>query len=563
LKIISNIFRKKESGFSLLELSVAVGIAAVVAVSGIIATTAFIGDVQTKSSDYITNANSSIENAEAGYNALISKPLPPVVNPASSITPTSASISWNPVATATSYEVYLDNNNVATVGENTFTYTFENLNDSQTYEYKIIAYNPGGGTESETGSFTTAVLIITPSAPTALTSSDITVDSATISWTAPDSGTAVDEYVIYLNNVEVARVNGNILTHTFTSLNGGSTYNGGLVASNGAGQSNQVSFSFTTEQIFTMAAWGRNTAGQTNIPSGLNDLEDVAAGASHSLALKSDGTVVAWGSNTDLWGGNGGQSTVPAGLNNVQAVSAGAAHSVALKKDGTVVAWGSNLDWGRNWDWTVRFGGQSNVPAGLNNVVQVSAGAVHNLALKSDGTVVAWGSNHYQGGNFGGQSNVPAGLNNVIQVAAGGSHSLALKSDGTVIAWGSNHAGQIAVPAGLNNVVEIAAGREHSMALKSDGTVVAWGGNTYWIVPPGGNWTLITTGQTDVPAGLNNVVSISAGYYHSIALKSDGTVVIWGRNDYGQTTIPNGLSNVEKIVSSSYSYHNLALIPSN
>ena len=104
------------------------------------------------------------------------------------------------------------------------------------------------------------------------------------------------------------------------------------------------------------------------------------------LALKSDGTVVAWG---------GGLATdVPADLSNVVAVAAGRYHSLALKNDGTVVAWA--------------FGLATNVPSGLNNVVAVAAGWQHSLAVKNDGTVVAWGS--------GTATNVPAGLETLWQL---------------------------------------------------------------------------------------------------------------------------------------------------
>jgi formylglycine-generating enzyme required for sulfatase activity len=254
----------------------------------------------------------------------------------------------------------------------------------------------------------------------------------------------------------------------------------------------------------TVAAWGWNNEGQTNIPVTLNNVVAIAAGYGHGLALKSDSMVAAWGSD------NEGQATVPVGLSNVISIAAGLHHSLALKSDGTVVAWGDNAN-----DQTI-------ISGGLSNVVAISGGGVHNLALKGDGTVVAWGD------NYKGQTNVPVGLSNVMAVAGGAYHSLALKSDGTVVAWGDNAEGQTSIPFGLSNVVAIAGGGYHSLALKSDGTVAAWGYNA--------------DGEVNVPLGLSNVVTIVGGGYHSLAFKSDGTTVAWGDNDQGQTSVPAGLS---------------------
>ena len=117
------------------------------------------------------------------------------------------------------------------------------------------------------------------------------------------------------------------------------------------------------------------------------------------------------------WGHDGTDGDLP--LDPVLGIAAGAQHGLALKADGTVVAWGFNGH------------GRTDVPAGLVGVVAVAAGADHSLALKADGTVVAWGYN----GN--GQSDVPDGLSGVVAVAAGFVHSLALKADGTVVAWGA------------------------------------------------------------------------------------------------------------------------------
>lgn len=101
------------------------------------------------------------------------------------------------------------------------------------------------------------------------------------------------------------------------------------------------------------------------------------------------------------------------------AIAAGGAHNLALKADGTILAWGDNVY------------GQTNVPASATNVVAIAAGGWHSLALKADGTVSAWGDNDYPNGNgtnrsYSGQATVPANLTNVAAIAAGGWHSLAL-----------------------------------------------------------------------------------------------------------------------------------------
>jgi hypothetical protein len=269
----------------------------------------------------------------------------------------------------------------------------------------------------------------------------------------------------------------------------------------------------------TVAAWGYNNAGQTIVPDGLNGVVAVAAGSLHNLALKSDGTVVAWGYN------NYGQGTVPEGLSGVVAVAAGALHNLALRDP--FEAEGSNvIGWGNN-DY-----GQCTPPDPLSKFVAVAAGTLHSLALKADGTVVVWGDNAC------GQCNIPSGLTGVVAVAAGALHSLALKSDGTVVVWGDNTCGQCVVPDGLSGVVAVAAGNWHNLALKSDGTVVAWGYNNH--------------GQGTVPEGLSGVVAVAAGNWHNLALKSDGTVVAWGIEDFGVCNVPAAttfaLAPIAKIV---------------
>jgi alpha-tubulin suppressor-like RCC1 family protein len=252
-----------------------------------------------------------------------------------------------------------------------------------------------------------------------------------------------------------------------------------------------------------VVVWGNNTP--TNLPSGLTNLEAVAAGFSHIVGLHPDGTIKVWATP------NYSDSTnVPPGATNVVSVAAGI-NNMALRSDGTVISWGSFV---------------VPSPTGLTNFIAVAEKYAFALALKSDNTVVAWGDNAY------GQTNVPPGLSNVIAIAAGDFHSLAVKCDGSVVAWGNNQSGQINVPTGLTNVIAVAGGYYHSLALKANGTVAAWGGNF-----PDAN----------VPHGLSNVVAIAAGYYDSLALKADGSLVSWG--SYPAFSMPPGLSNVFAIAS--------------
>jgi alpha-tubulin suppressor-like RCC1 family protein len=271
-----------------------------------------------------------------------------------------------------------------------------------------------------------------------------------------------------------------------------------------------------------VAAWGDDSWGQTTLPVGVNNVKAIAAGQRHSLALKSDGTIIAWGYDyPSTYQGVSGATDVPHGLTNAVAVAAGSDWSMALKANGTVAAWGA-------------YGEDFHV-SDLSNITAITAGWYHWLALKSDGTIVTWGDGNtsYNPANPG---NIPAGLTNIVAISAGIEFSVALKADGTVIAWGWNNYGQTNVPPGLSNVVAIAAGFSHSLALKDDGTVITWG----------------AIGDPAVPPGLSNVVAIAAGAYHSMALKANGTVVTWwaahnGLPDYGQTVVPAGLSNVKAI----------------
>lgn len=303
----------------------------------------------------------------------------------------------------------------------------------------------------------------------------------------------------------------------------------------------------------------------------------VSAGSIHSLALKSDGTVVSWGNNSVGQLGDGTNtnraSPVPVtGLNGVVAVAAGGMHTVALKADGTLMSWGYNPN-GALGDGSTTTRTSPVLVPNLTNVIKVAAGAEHSLALKSNGTVMAWGSNSY--GELGDGSNtshtspvVVPGLSGVVDVIAGGYRSFALKSDGTVMAWGYNLYGglgdgsaisrnnPVALPS-LAGVIALAGGFYHSLALKSDGTVMAWGENNNGQLGDGSFVTKINPVEVQ---GLSNIVTISAGRSHSSALKSDGTVIAWGNNILGQMASPEAVpSLIGAVAISSGSRHTIAI----
>ena len=327
-------------------------------------------------------------------------------------------------------------------------------------------------------------------------------------------------------------------------------------------------FSLALKTNGTVASWGDQSLGQLGndrisaitqrVPQTVMNLTNalkVAAGESHAVALRSDGTVVAWGSNADgklgigTVGGLFPTPQVVAGLSNVTAIAAGLDHALALRGDGTVWAWGQNdvCQLGQN-DTTSR-GSATQVP-GLANVTAIAAGGAHSFALRSDGAVFAWGWNANGQLGFGSATQPvcqPARVTaldgrGVVELAGGGFHSLARTSLGAVLGWGSNSGGQAGsgtpgsgnvlaptVVAGVLGVTALAAGETHSVALRNDGTIRTWGNASSGRL---GNATSGSTQSTSTPQvpNVSTVTAIAAGTNHTLVLLQDGRVGCFGSN---------------------------------
>jgi alpha-tubulin suppressor-like RCC1 family protein/rRNA maturation protein Nop10 len=277
----------------------------------------------------------------------------------------------------------------------------------------------------------------------------------------------------------------------------------------------------------------------------------VADGIGHSLGIKSDGTLWAWGNNLygQLGNGTNTNTTTPIQVGsdrNWLSISAGSYHSVAIKTDGTLWAWGNNAQ-GKLGDGTTT---NRNSPIQIGtaaNWMNVSAGSTHTHAIKSDGTLWAWGGNGSgqlgDGTTTSRTTPVQIGIaTNWLSVSAGGTHTHAIKSDGTLWAWGNNGQGRLGDGTTTNrtapiqigtdtNWSSITVGTNHTNALKSNGTLWSWGFNANGQLGDG------STTSRSVPVQIGsatNWTSVSAGGSHALALKSDGTLWAWGANHWGQ-----------------------------
>lgn len=264
----------------------------------------------------------------------------------------------------------------------------------------------------------------------------------------------------------------------------------------------------------------------------------LVAGSTFALAIRADGTVAAWGEN------NHGLLNVPAGLTDVVALSATEEQALALKKDGTVAGWGTEqtgeltgvrtatgvigilahyyASYTVHADGTVRKWGTGGMPlpAGISDVVSLEEFGDRIIAQRRNAPPLAWTWTGMDAAFF------PSGAERAVAVDQDYYNARNfLLSDGSVIQWtGSSTPPSPAVPAGMRGLVKVRG----SIGLKGDGTLVYWGDHIGFTPPP--------------PAGLHAAADIEGYEDYMMAVKPDGSVVVWGDPaDVARLAVPAGL----------------------
>ena len=286
-------------------------------------------------------------------------------------------------------------------------------------------------------------------------------------------------------------------------------------------------------------------------------------GQRHTAAIKTDGTLWLWGGN-NFFGQLGTNDTVSrsspvqtvSGGTNWKQVSIGGNTTAAIKTDGTLWVWGSSGSGELGTNDLVHRSSPVQTVSGGTNWKQVSIGGNNTAAIKTDGTLWVWGLN--TDGRLGTNDTVSrsspvqtiAGGTNWKQVSAGGFHTAAIKTDGTLWVWGTNTPafggyGQLGTNEGIldksspvqtiaggTNWKQVSAGNTLTAAIKTDGTLWTWGSNE--IGQLGTNDLVHRSSPVQTIAGGTNWKQVDIAKTNTAAIKTDGTLWVWGQNSYGQ-----------------------------
>jgi len=415
--------------------------------------------------------------------------------------------------------------------------------------------------------------LLVADAPTIGTASSGGSLAISIAFTAPSDvgGGAITSYeAVATDTVTAAVFTGTAASSpvTITGLTEGQSYTTTVTAINAYGPSGISAASNSFQAAVALELWGMGNGnygalGQGNTTSysspvqvgALTDWATVVSGTA-GLAVKTDGTFWSWGRNHVGQLGNGNttdtSSPVQVGaLTTWATVGGNEGHSAAIKSDGTLWAWGYNnsgqLGQGNTTDTS------SPVQVGaLTDWLEVACGTYVTMATKTDGTIWSFGSNTY--GNLGDgsitdrSSPVQIGaLTTWSKITCNGKFAMALKTDGTIWGWGRNDSGGLGqgnttdysspVQVGaLTTWSKVRAGSDSggsgwTMAIKTDGTLWCWGRNNYGQLGVGNKDTNSSPVQVGALTTWSKIAPVQKSSY---ALKTDGTLWSWADGGDGQ-----------------------------
>lgn len=403
----------------------------------------------------------------------------------------------------------------------------------------------GGGGGGDSGGTTTPAVVTLRSIAITAPSTTLIVGGTTQTYTA--TGTYTDGTTKALTGL------------TWSTKSGGSTVvqvtSAGIVSGRAIGTDSVIA---TQPATGTVAA----VSGSVDVTA-IAPWTQVAAGGNQTIALKTDGRLYSWGLNIQGQLGDGTNTlrntpvTVAGNSTIWKQVAVGDSFAVAIRTDGTLWAWGNNL--------FGQLGQGDQVPRTVptqvgtaKNWTYVAVGKSHVVALSTatattGGTPVVslwvWGNNYASQLGDGKTVDllVPTrlGTDSWLAVAAGDAHTIAIKrSDQSLWTWGDNTYGQlgngttgakVGVPTqvGTANWSAVAAGSRHSLAIRNDdGVLFAWGAGESGQV--GNNSTSLQSSPTQVSDASARWTQVAGGVSHSIGVRNDGTLWTWGRGVEGQ-----------------------------
>lgn len=449
---------------------------------------------------------------------LISFPIPSAPSISLDLTnrtiPAGSTLNLNGGAAGTepfTYQWYFNGNAIS--GSIQSSLVISDVQSANSGSYHLVITGPFGAATSSVAAITVA-----PSAPTFTVQplSQRPSQGLNIVLNATAIGTEPLAWQWYSNGVAIAGAN--LSSLIIGGIQGGQYADYRVVAANSVGSTSSAVATLSYPQV---VAWGGTMYGQTKIPFAATNVIALTAGDQDVLALRRDGTLVSWGQD------EAGGLKVPAYATNIAAIGMGSSHTLALRRDGVVLQWG-----------LVLFTAIGNAPPSATNIAALAQGpgAQHALALSAGGVPLEWAQTNATFQHYAATNSPPPEATNIVAISSGALHCLALRADGVIIPWGDYLNYQTNIPAAASNVVAIASGWYHNLALRADGTLVQWG-NT-----PG--FSLSHPG---------NVVSMACGGNNSLVLLDDGVLLAYGDNTYGQSTVPSWAgTNLSAVAGGSY-----------